>query len=145
MGKIVMFKKIACLVMVFIFLNATLSYSYEGVESIEGMKGFITYADANYSMLIDSFNPPVEDQFNKDKGVIFITDDEVYFAFPGKEEVSALLLKGSTGESRILSFENPRPLDSFDWCRVLEILFLLGVITGYIFVDVLFLYIIFCM
>jgi len=141
MKKIVLLKKIACLVMAFTFLNATLSYSYESVEDI---RGFITYEDDEYAMLVDYYDPIVDEQFNKGKGVILITDDAVHFAFPGREGVSALLLNESTGESKILSLDNINPTAS-TLCTLLELMFLLGLFGGSIFVDVLFIYLLYCL
>ena len=140
MRRMVLLKKIACLVMAFTFLSATLSYSYESVEDI---RGFITYEDDKYAMLIDYYDPIVDEQFNKDKGGILITDDAVHFAFPGREEVSALLLNESTGESKILSLDSIDPTAS-TLCSVLEIAFYLGLLTGRIHLEILLLYILFC-
>ena len=116
MKEIVMFKKIACLVMAFVFFNATLSYS---CGCIEDMRGVITYANPNYDVLVDHINPIVDENFNKDKGIALIIDDDVYLAFPHYEELSILLLNDSAGESKIISADDLQISPNYDYCDYL--------------------------
>ena len=143
MKKIVMFKKIACLVMAFVFLSATLSYA---CGCIEDMRGVITYANPNYGVLVDHINPIVDENFNKDKGIALIIKDDVYLAFPHYEELSILLLNDSAGESKIISADDLKISPNYSYCDYLAFSILLDFLGPFSYVSstLLLLYLIIC-
>lgn len=142
MKRMIMYRKIAFLVMAFVFLNATVSYSY---GCIEDMQGLISNTDPNYAKLIDYLEPTVDEKFNINEGLIFVTDDDIYFAFPSYEDLSVLIMNESTGESKVISADDlviePNQLCDF---LVFCVLFTFFIWFGSSFLPCLITHLLFC-
>ena len=143
--------KVLCLLVGFIFLlNTSISFSYPCVED---MGDFIINNTPEYNSVIDNTDLSlIEEKYDVDveAGVIFVTDDDRFFAFPCIDEFTIVIYKESTGELKIISPVNITeiiPDDAQSACAayLFCILFTWFIAYGIFFIPCLILYASYCM
>jgi hypothetical protein len=112
MKKVVRFKKLISMVVAIVFLSATVSYSFEGIESI---KGVITSADPSYAEALSNVDL---EGFNVEKGIAIANEDGITLLVPSNDDQSVLIVNGDT-----------QAVISYSGCEILWILWLLGFFT----------------
>jgi hypothetical protein len=112
MKKVVRFKKLISMVVAIVFLSATVSYSFEGIESI---KGVITFADPSYAEALSNVDL---EGFNVEKGIAIANEDGITLLVPSNDDQSVLIVNGDT-----------QAVISYSGCEILWILWLLGFFT----------------
>ena len=112
MKKVVRFKKLISMVVAIVFFSATVSYSFEGIESI---KGVITSADPSYAGAVSNVDL---EGFNVEKGIAIANEDGITLLVPSNDDQSVLIVNGDT-----------QAVISYSGCEILWILWLLGFFT----------------
>ena len=112
MKKVVRFKKLISMVVAIVFFSATVSYSFEGIESI---KGVITFADPSYAEALSNVDL---EGFNVEKGIAIANEDGITLLVPSNDDQSVLIVNGDT-----------QAVISYSGCEILWILWLLGFFT----------------
>ena len=112
MKKVVRFKKLISMVVAIVFFSATVSYSFEGIESI---KGVITSADPSYAEALSNVDL---EGFNVEKGIAIANEDGITLLVPSNDDQSVLIVNGDT-----------QAVISYSGCEILWILWLLGFFT----------------
>ena len=112
MKKVVRFKKLISMVVAIVFLSATVSYSFEGIESI---KGVINFADPSYAEALSNVDL---EGFNVEKGIAIANEDGITLLVPSNDDQSVLIVNGDT-----------QAVISYSGCEILWILWLLGFFT----------------
>ena len=112
MKKVVRFKKLISMVVAIVFLSATVSYSFEGIESI---KGVITFADPSYAEALSNVDL---EGFNVEKGIAIANEDGITLLVPSNDDQSVLIVNGDT-----------QAVISYSGCEVVWIVWFFGLIT----------------
>ena len=114
MKKVVRFKKLISMVVAIVFLSVTVSYSFEGMESI---KGVITSADPSYAEVVSNVDL---EGFNVEKGIAIANEDGITLLVPSNDDQSVLMVNGDT-----------QAVISYSGCEVVWILWFFNIIDIY--------------
>jgi|GEM_PF-5993550 len=112
MKQVVRFKKLISMVVAIVFLSVTVSYSFEGMESI---KGVITSADPSYAEVVSNVDL---EGFNVEKGIAIANEDGITLLVPSNDDQSVLMVNGDT-----------QAVISYSGCEVVWTLWLFNFIT----------------